>query len=317
MDSRNYSIVKEFYRVPEKLIDRKELTGEQGVDIIIPVFNTNEFFERNLFNFYERIPINRLLIGDGGCTDDTIEIAKKFPRVEIIDQHKFHTLGFCLKDLITHVETEYFLYLHADVFLPENWYDTMIPNKKSYDWFDCSIRNTVIIEVSGDSDKETRGTLPGTHVGRTSILKEATGRIDDDFVYRNEDFVIKEGVIKNGGHYGSIFDTCHYHQIINKGGEKEPKLESVEIKKKVDPQYEIKTLKMQVKGNIKYLSPDKRYVKNTFGALSCLMEYQAFDWKELKTWIMENNPEWLKHISPARLKAYYFLRKTRNKLFRR
>ena len=44
------------------------------VDVIVPVKNTRGNWKACLDSFYREIPINQLLIGDGGCTDDTIEI---------------------------------------------------------------------------------------------------------------------------------------------------------------------------------------------------------------------------------------------------
>ena len=36
-------------------IDRYAGNPKDAVDIIIPIINTNELFERNLYNFYERM----------------------------------------------------------------------------------------------------------------------------------------------------------------------------------------------------------------------------------------------------------------------
>ena len=35
------------------------------------------FFGSSLYSFYREIPINRLIIGDVGSTDDSLEILKK------------------------------------------------------------------------------------------------------------------------------------------------------------------------------------------------------------------------------------------------
>ena len=82
---KNESIFERYYK-EEIFVDRKIEKKESGIDVIIPLINTNELFERNLYSFYREIPINNLLIGNGGCTDSSIEIAKKFPRVKVFDQ---------------------------------------------------------------------------------------------------------------------------------------------------------------------------------------------------------------------------------------
>ena len=119
----DYKSFFEIFCEIEEFIDRKELSNENAIDVIIPLINTNTLFEKNLHSFYREIPINRLIIGNGGCTDNSIEIVKKFPRVKVIDQFKYRSQGFCIAELISHVNSEWFIYLHADVYLPEKWYE--------------------------------------------------------------------------------------------------------------------------------------------------------------------------------------------------
>ena len=49
----------------------------------------------------------------------------QFPRVHIFDHSSYKSLGYSVRALMTAVETEWFLYLHSDVYLPEKWFDTM------------------------------------------------------------------------------------------------------------------------------------------------------------------------------------------------
>ena len=124
------SIFERFYS-EESFADRFIEKEEEGVDVIIPLLNTSELWKNNLYSFYREIPINRLLIGDGGCTDDSIAIVKEFPRVEILDQRNYYSQGYCERELIEHVETEWFIYLHADVYLPESALFTDVPGATS------------------------------------------------------------------------------------------------------------------------------------------------------------------------------------------
>jgi hypothetical protein len=71
------------YYADEAFVDRFLQRPEGAIDIIIPVLNTNKLWEKNLISFYREIPVNRLIIGNGGCNDDTVAIAKRFPRVEV------------------------------------------------------------------------------------------------------------------------------------------------------------------------------------------------------------------------------------------
>ena len=72
------SIFAELY-ASEPLVDRFADDPVHAVDVIIPVINANELWERNLQSFYREIPIRRLLIGDGGCSDTTIPTVRGSP----------------------------------------------------------------------------------------------------------------------------------------------------------------------------------------------------------------------------------------------
>lgn len=77
--------------------DRYVEEGGEGVEVIIPLIHSNELFRNNLFNYYREIPIKRLLISDGGCIDNSIEILKEFPRVEVFDHKDIFSQGYCIR----------------------------------------------------------------------------------------------------------------------------------------------------------------------------------------------------------------------------
>ena len=312
----NESIFERYY-IKEEFIDRMKKKNEEGVDVIIPIFNTNELFEKNLFSIYREIPVNRLLIGDGGCTDDSLEILAKFPRIEIIDQTLNHTLGYCIVELISNVETEWFVYLHSDVYLPENWYDVMKKYNNQYDWYECDRSSTILVEYKEDLRKSKRA-YSGSQMGRKQAFNKIISKIEDDYLYRNEDIVIHELLLTEGFKYGRVFDTFHYHQIMNKKGEKEPKLKKVLIERFHDKKWEIDTYLKQVKGIIKYIQPKPYLLRAVQAPLRILQQYNAINIKEFKSWVERTNKNWLPYVN---LKDSFFLRmlkKTRiliNKIF--
>ena len=114
----------------EPFADRFATDSARAVDVIIPIVHTNELWRSNLISIYREIPVNRLLIGDGGCIDDSLEVARQFPRVEVLDHRNFTSLGYSIRHLIEAVETEWFVYLHSDVFLPPGWFETMFASAK-------------------------------------------------------------------------------------------------------------------------------------------------------------------------------------------
>ena len=259
----------ERYCNKREFIDKKLFTNEELIDVIIPLLNTNPVFERNLYSFYREIPINNLIIGDGGCTDDSIEIVKKFPRVKIINQKNNQSLGYSIAELISMVKTEWFVYLHSDVYLPKKWYDIMKKYHDKYDWYECDRRLDVMIEYNPNIKNRIRP-YSGSQMGRKKAFEKIIKKIDDDFLYRNEDIILGELIQEEGFKYGSISDTFHYHQIMNKKGEKEPKFDKIKIKRIPDRLWEIRVFNMQARGIIKYLKPKPYLIKSVESSLQVL-----------------------------------------------
>ena len=295
------AIFHKFYE-DTTIIDRKTLKNEAGVDVIIPILNTNELFEANLCSFYREIQINKLLIGDGGCTDDSIDIVNQFPRVTVYNQKELKTLGYRIRKLIEEVSTDWFIYLHADVFLPEGWYDEMIMHRKQYDWYECYRKMTILFEYWAEKQNKAERSYSGSQMGRTEAFKNVLPKIEDDHLYRNEDIIFSELIKAEGFKYGRVAGTFHYHQIMNRRGEKEPKLKKVAIEKEADIGWEIQTSRMQLKGIVKYLQPKKYLIKGVNAQIALLLQHNALDWRDFKEWVRRTNPAWLDKISK---KSYY------------
>lgn len=286
--------------------DRYEKDKERAVDVIIPLLNSNHYFEKSLINFYKRIPINRLLIGDGGSTDDCLEILKKFPRVVVFDQSDFKSQGYSIKMLIEACETESMIYLHADVFLPENWFDVMWEHREESPWFECG-RKMISLVLWDSKQIEKERAYSGSQFGNTKKMQEAIAIVEDDFLQRNEDIIIAELVGMEG--YKKFLDTYHYHQMQAKKGEKEPDLKIIpQFKRERDVKWEKRIYDMQWKGIVKYCKPKKDYlIESVLGAIKVLRKIDTFNDEEAKAWVNKNDEEWIKHIWPKR-KLFSFLK---------
>jgi hypothetical protein len=292
------------YFANSPLVDKYITDNSRAVDVIIPIINTNELWYTNLLSFYREIPIQNLIIGDGGSTDNSIQILESFPRVKLVKQYDFISQGYAIKELINHVESDFFIYLHADVFLPENWFDHMYYYKNTYDWFECFRRMTVLFEYPSHAQHLSERAFSGSQFGKTNFVKKAIENIADDYLQRNEDIIIMELVRQNGGKYAKIDDTFHYHQIMNKRGEKEPKIEYVEIEKEKNIEWENRIFEMQYKGIIKYLDPKPYLIVNVFYSIRILSRNNAFDWKKFKIWVHENNLTWENKINKYKFEIY-------------
>lgn len=291
-DSRD-SIFRRYYS-DEQFVDRFVTAPQEAVDVIIPLMHTNELWENNLLSFYREIPINRLLIGDGGCIDNSLDVTKKFPRVKILDHRNFVSLGYSIRKLIEEVETEWFIYLHSDVFLPDGWFEAMKKHQGEYDWFGCPMRHTVMVEYQ---IPETFRPYAGSQMGRRVAFQRGLERIDDDYVYRQEDFVFADIVEKAGFSNGRVEDTFHYHQTMYRPSRwYDLKIRKVKLETEIKREEQVRSAMMQVKGIIKYLEPSPIMYMWMHGYVLRLLDLNEMNWKEFRKWIIDTNPRWLPYF---------------------
>ncbi|MBU3604141.1 glycosyltransferase family 2 protein [Polynucleobacter sp. AP-Kaivos-20-H2] len=285
------SIFKEYYRHHE-FVDRYLIDDNFSVTVIIPVIHTNELWRANLLSIYREIPVKELLIGDGGCIDDSILIAQEFPRVQILDQRSYKTLGYSIKNLIQAVNTEWFIYLHSDVYLPVGWFDKMKPFSKEYDWFGCRMQQTVMIEYDNDYGERP---YAGSQVGRKAAFIDGLRNLDDDFIYRQEDFVFSDVVEKAGFKEGKIDLVFHYHQTISKSSSVwNPRGIKVNISQTLPIEEEVRMWDSQVKGIIKYLQPNCGWtIENAIYGVFRLEELGHCSSSTFYDWANSINPQWV------------------------
>jgi hypothetical protein len=294
------------YYAPEAFVDRFSHRPDGALDVIIPVLNTNELWEKNLISIYREVPVSRLILGNAGCTDETIATAKKFPRVAVRDHARFRTLGYSIRDLIGAVESEWFIYLHADVYLPDGWFDAMRAHQSSYDWFGCPMRITALIEYLRD---ERHRPYAGSQMGRKAAFVDGLGRIDDDYVYRQEDFVFADLVENGRFRHGKIEDTFHYHQVmplLYGGGERVRKLKRIDFSVEWSDAEERHVRETQLRGTVKYLKPTLYQIRAVEENYQALDKLGALDPDEFVSWVARTSPEWLPHIPQGRSKMYRY-----------
>ena len=289
------SIFEEYYK-EQTFIDRYLKEPEKAVDVIIPVYHTNELWKTNLFSIYREVPVYRLLISDGGCIDNSIDIVKQFPRVVVFDHKQYKTLGKCIAGLIEQVSTDWFIYLHSDVYLPSEWFDKMMKYKNQYDWYGCPMQITVLVAYQPDGSQRP---YAGSQIGRKKAFEKNLNTIDDDYVYRQEDFVFNKIVEDAGYTTGKVEDAFHYHQVMyRKSSGYDLNIQAVNVITKTNDWEKARANEMQIKGIVKYLDPIEPYIINDFKdhAFWILFEKQM-TYHELKEWIRNTNKKWLKFLN--------------------
>jgi hypothetical protein len=283
------------YYAQEPFVDRYVTSSDGAVDVVIPVLHSNELWRSNLISIYREIPVHRLRLGDAGCKDETLTIARQFPRVEIYDHSSFKSLGYSIKELIKAVETEWFCYFHSDVYLPDGWFDTMRAHQAEYDWFGCPMRITALVEFP--LVEEVRP-YAGTQMGRKAAFAGGVDRIDDDYVYRQEDFVFA-GIVEDGGfRHGKIEDTFHWHQVMHRvygDTRRARKFKQVTFDVEMAPEEELFTAETHLRGTIKYLKPNPYLVNAADANFRYLQNRRKID-PEFYDWVGRTNPEWLSFL---------------------
>lgn len=299
------SIFKEYYS-SQIFFDRYLQDDSKAVDVIIPVFHTNELWRKNLFSIYKEIPVRRLLISDGGVIDDSIVVVKEFPRVEVFNHSQYKTLGKCISELIKSVTSEWFVYLHSDVYLPVGWFDSMIKYQNKFDWYGCPMNITVLVNYRLN---ELQRPYAGSQLGRKKAFQEVD-IVEDDFVYRQEDFVFNKIVEKAGYKTGKVENTFHYHQVMyrqSKGYDLNVK--SVSIETITNKEEILRNKEMQLRGIIKYLNPDDVWSIREFNTYSTLMLQEGLiEFKSFRKWIKITNPNWLEFFNLRFISKFYILK---------
>jgi hypothetical protein len=293
MTSTPRSIFAEYYQ-PSPIVDRYAAEPDRGVDVMIPVFHTNELWHANLLSIYREIPVHTLILGNAGGSEEALATARAFPRVRVLDHRSFTSLGYSLRKMIEDVETEWFVYLHSDVYLPAGWFDVMERRRGEFDWFGSAMQHTVMIEYPNNYGERP---WAGSQMGRKAVFEAGLGTIDDDYVYRQEDFVLSGIVRRGGGREGKVPETFHYHQTIHKPSASGRRIKTVKLDLEMSRDEEVRTWMTQAKGVVKYLQPDGEWVIHEAAqSVHRLIELGAVTRQEFEAWTRQTNPAWIPFI---------------------
>ena len=278
-------------------------SAEVQIDVIIPVLHSNNLWKENLLSFYREVPIHRLILGDAGCIDDTVTIARGFPRVEIVDHTKISTLGASIADLTKRVTTTKFAYIQSDVYLPEGWFDAMNEQTNGFDWVGSPMQIVTMLDY--ELDYTGQRPLAGAQMGNSEMFKRLEDFVDDDFVYRQEDFVLEEFVRRQGGAIGNSKSTYHFHQVMrrNTTGMK-MNVQSISINLNESVSERTRVNSSQLQGFLKYCDPRLPEVRNSAFAAYCAQDIGQF--RKLRTtleFVSKHNSLWRKSVYLFAIKA--------------
>ncbi|MEM2099558.1 MAG: glycosyltransferase family 2 protein [Candidatus Bathyarchaeia archaeon] len=92
------------------------------VDVVLLTKNSlKPCLQECVESIFQNVPVNRLIVVDGGSTDGTLELLRKYPEAEIIDDSG-GTRATARQKGIAAVETEWHMHVDSDVILSRDWF---------------------------------------------------------------------------------------------------------------------------------------------------------------------------------------------------
>lgn len=208
------------------------------VDVIMCTWNSNKpYFNRCLKSIKREVPVHHFIVVDRYSTDNTFETIKKYfhePSLKIIQTKE--NLAKARKIGISHVDTEFFVFLDDDIELPKNWFhrltskinkkvgaihqldEHIMINNPIYDrWIRWKIswrglwKKIPIGTITDVTEKEINQFRGYTHstIIRTQLVKDWN---PDALLSAFEDWMIMKHIVKKGFVWRilNIYDIKHY-----------------------------------------------------------------------------------------------------------
>ena len=285
-------------------IDRRIREPElEPVDVLLLTLDAEIYLEKCLDTVYREVPVDKVIVVDGGSKDKTLDILNKYPRTEIHVRSDIRTTGKCYEFMLGRATTPWIVFMDADIELPEGWYDEMVMYRDKYDFFGCKrIMHYEFYRVDPTSLDINKRPMGAPWLAKLDSLKNY--HVDDDYMWRATDMLVRQVVEKDGYKFGKVSSTYHYHHTTDnpmyesdaeKRGSRlvfeEPKME---ILNKVNWEKRQDDFRKAV---VKYLDPDFVYPRNDVGLFETLLK---LDMK----WVRETNMKWYRVLSDYKRKTF-------------
>jgi hypothetical protein len=160
----------------------------------------------------------------------------------------------------------------------------------------------------------------GAQMGKKEAFNGISNYLEDDYVYRSEEFVLDQYIRNRGFKSGGVESTFIFHQMLRRKtttidlGVEEIQLIRKETTNKNHDEYVVKTQAFSI---IKYCRPTDPIVINAgVGALNNLSYSGYFKKNQVIKFCNDNGPEWIPYVKKA-FSIRSYCRKFLGKFFRR
>ena len=274
----------------------------EPVDVLMLTLDADTYLERCLDSVYREIPVNKFIVVDGGSKDKTVQILNRYPRMQVHARPDIRTTGKGLEFMFSQATTRWVATIDADMELAPGWYDEMAKYKDRYDYFESKriMHYEFYRDVPGSINMDQRSGAMG-QLGRLDCFKNY--HVDDDYMWRATDMLLRQVVEKDGYKFGKVSTTYHYHHTTDGS-----RYESDAEKRGSGLVFEKPKIEIRDKANwrkrqgdfrravVKYLDPDFLHPRRDVGLFAALM---SLDMK----WVRETNVKWYRLLSGYRRKT--------------
>lgn len=262
---------------------KKEIK-EEKFDVICCLLQPNPaYFYNNVETWFKEIPIRKLYFGCNLSLKEVEILQKQYPEIELIDQREIYTQGKCLADLMNLVETNWFVYLHADVELTSYCFEVMKrergkdvgiieSNREIWDGHCTTYPNYV----------KTRRSYSGFQLFQKKAIENIISRIDDDWIFRSEDLIFQNAIEQSGYRYVKSY-AMHIHQA-----------EELQVVNNFGIQGKQKIKECQFKAYIKYAIPEEEILIPAciVSLTDYIRKYKMDIYEFFMDFVLKYNKEW-------------------------
>lgn len=103
-------------------------TNVEKFDVTLSTLNSAHKLRECLDSIVREIPVGKIIVVDGGSTDETINVLKEYQDVDLHIRPDLN-LGQSREYAFSKVTTEWFAQIDSDVVLREGWLDEMLKNR--------------------------------------------------------------------------------------------------------------------------------------------------------------------------------------------